>query len=224
MPKGCVWPVICCRPCGAPAQHGRLCTDHLKRLQEMVGTQDCAWPGCTHRARDRSGAEPSSSATPSMPHLKECSRMNSYGSGARRRLGANPSGGGRSGPAPLRSTGLPSAWKRPYPSILLGGLGPFLVQRPEDLRPELGAALDPGPVPSRGALGGSPRGHGRPRPGSIRDRTSGRLVAGAAPGRRDPDRSGRRELRAGNGDSSWAPGRLEPCPNSLTKTTQCNSI
>ena len=56
MPKGCVWPVNCCRPCGAPAQAGRLCIQHLQRVQAMVGTQDCAWPGCTRRAWDRTGA------------------------------------------------------------------------------------------------------------------------------------------------------------------------
>ncbi len=56
MPKGCVWLVNCQRPCGAPAQHGRLCTDHLKRVQELVGTRDCGWPGCTRPAWDRAGA------------------------------------------------------------------------------------------------------------------------------------------------------------------------
>jgi hypothetical protein len=35
--------------------------------------------------------------------------------------------------------------------------------------------------------------------------------------RRDPERPGRREPQAGNGDSSWAPGRLEPSPTSMYK-------
>jgi len=35
---------------------GRLCIQHLQRVQAMVGTQDCAWPGCTRRAWDRTGA------------------------------------------------------------------------------------------------------------------------------------------------------------------------
>jgi hypothetical protein len=56
MRKGCVWPFNCQRPCGSPAQHGRLCTDHLKRVQEMVGTRGCAWPGCARPAWDRAGA------------------------------------------------------------------------------------------------------------------------------------------------------------------------
>ncbi len=56
MPKGCVWPLNYCRPCGAPAQAGRLCAAHMQRLQTKIGTRDCAWPGCTRRAWDREGA------------------------------------------------------------------------------------------------------------------------------------------------------------------------
>ena len=41
---------------GRREQHGRLCTDHLKRVQELVGTRDCAWPGCLRQAWDRAGA------------------------------------------------------------------------------------------------------------------------------------------------------------------------
>jgi len=55
MPKECVWPANCCRSCGAPALQGRLCGKHLQRVQAMVGTLDCAWPGCTRRAWDRKG-------------------------------------------------------------------------------------------------------------------------------------------------------------------------
>ena len=56
MPKGCVWPLNYCRPCGAPAQAGRLCAVHMKRLQTTIGIRDCAWPGCTRPAWDREGA------------------------------------------------------------------------------------------------------------------------------------------------------------------------
>ena len=55
MPKGCVWPLNYCRPCGAPAQAGRLCAAHMQRLQTKIGTRDCAWPGCPRRASDRRG-------------------------------------------------------------------------------------------------------------------------------------------------------------------------
>jgi hypothetical protein len=55
MPMGCVWPVNCQKPCGSPAQHGRLCTKHLERVHAMVGTLVCAWPGCTRRAWDHRG-------------------------------------------------------------------------------------------------------------------------------------------------------------------------
>ena len=55
MPQGCVWPANCVKPCGAPAQHGRLCATHLERVHAMVGTRSCAWPGCTWRAWDRKG-------------------------------------------------------------------------------------------------------------------------------------------------------------------------
>ena len=56
MPKRCVWPLNYCRPCGAPAQAGRLCAAHMQRLQTKIGTRDCAWPGCTRPAWDREGA------------------------------------------------------------------------------------------------------------------------------------------------------------------------
>ena len=53
--KGCVWPANCRDSCGAPAQQGRICSRHLKRVQGMAGTLACAWPGCARRAWDRRG-------------------------------------------------------------------------------------------------------------------------------------------------------------------------
>ena len=55
MPKECVWPANPCKSCGARVDQDRLCTRHVERLQAMVGTLNCAWPGCTRRTWDRTG-------------------------------------------------------------------------------------------------------------------------------------------------------------------------
>ena len=55
MPKECVWPANPCKSCGARVDQGRLCREHIQRVQATVGTLDCAWPGCPRRAWDRTG-------------------------------------------------------------------------------------------------------------------------------------------------------------------------
>jgi hypothetical protein len=55
MPKECVWPANPCKSCGARVDQGKLCADHMQRVQAMVGTLECAWPGCPRRAWDRNG-------------------------------------------------------------------------------------------------------------------------------------------------------------------------
>ena len=55
MPKQCVWPANPCKSCGAWVDQGRLCAEHMSRVQAMVGTLECAWPGCRRRAWDRTG-------------------------------------------------------------------------------------------------------------------------------------------------------------------------
>ena len=55
MPKECVWPANPCKSCGARVDQGRLCREHIQRVQATVGTLDCAWPGCRRRAWDRTG-------------------------------------------------------------------------------------------------------------------------------------------------------------------------
>ncbi len=42
----CIWPTSYRTFCGQAPVQGRLCPEHLRRVQAKVGTWSCAWPGC----------------------------------------------------------------------------------------------------------------------------------------------------------------------------------
>ncbi|MGH2707909.1 MAG: hypothetical protein ACRDJK_06400 [Actinomycetota bacterium] len=55
MSRPCIWPASYKTSCGKAAVQGRLCGEHLRRVQAQAGERGCAWPGCERRSGTKSG-------------------------------------------------------------------------------------------------------------------------------------------------------------------------